>query len=350
MAEAILDDYDALISEAIRHDAEAAVQALRHKHNLLSPAEVDSLYSQKHHSKAFVEGLLSHNSVSVLIGDSGLGKSALAVQLGLCVAAGVPFLGMKTKQGLAVNVDHENGLAGSRDLRDALIGFLGLRKAPDDFRLWTPDYANCPLAIEEMCREAKPTLVTVDSLRSHDPYFESTEHAGAAMRQLHSTASKHGVAIVLIHHTRKPGPDGPPTLDAEDTQLMHWLNQASGHRAIINQADTRIAADIPSRGRGGELVLRWHRRIYGEGGPIYLERVCNEDADPIGYRRLSGPKLLGNPEQEAAFGKLPSRFAFKEAKQAYERSDDPTRKWLQKCMSLGIVEQPERGLYIKVSQ
>jgi hypothetical protein len=223
-----------------------------------------------------------------------------------------------------------------------------LHAAPDEFKLWTPDYSRRSIVIEEVCRELKPALVVIDSLRSHDPNFESTEQAGASMGQLRSAAYKHGVAIVAIHHIRKPSPEGVPALDREDTVLMQWLNQAAGHRSIINQSDTRIAADLPSTGRGGELVLRWHRRLYGERGPLYVERVSDDDGNAIGYRRLSGPKLLGNPDQQAAYENLPNEFSFTVARRIYGRTDDPTRKFLLKCETVGLTEQVGRGAYRKI--
>lgn len=334
-------------TEGVSLEASTAPNSLQ-KLGLLLPADVDRLCAQQHHSKAFVEDFISHGSVSVLIGDSGLGKSPLAYQLGLCVAAGLPFLGLKTQGGPVVYADYENGLRGSQDLRNALIGFLGLQKAPDDFILWTPDCALRSVAIEDVCREVEPLLFILDSLRSHDPYFEQTDHAGASMASLRSMASKHCTAILAIHHTRKPGPEGVPRLDQDETVLMEWLNQAAGHRSIINQSDTRVAAAEPGAKRGGDMILRWHRRIYGEGGPIYLERVCDDDGQPIGYRRIVGAGLLGNPEQEAAFARLKEEFTFREAKATYGRRDDPTRKWLLKSIQVGILTQEGRGVYRKL--
>jgi hypothetical protein len=62
---------------------------------------------------------------------------------------------------------------------------------------------------------------------------------------------------------------------------------------------------------------------------------------------LSKIELLGNANQENAFRKLPLEFTFKEAKQALGRSDDPTRKWLLKCVSLGIVREASKGRYAR---
>ena len=54
-----------------------------------------------------VEGLIPPRSVNILVGDSGIGKSPLAYQLGLAVASGTPFLDMPVQQGKVLLVDFE---------------------------------------------------------------------------------------------------------------------------------------------------------------------------------------------------------------------------------------------------
>lgn len=320
------------------------------RHHLLSRGDLERLCSQSHQGRGLVAGFIGHRSVSVLIGDSGLGKSPLAYQLGLCVAEGIPFLDLKTEPGCVVYVDYENGHEGILVLQQRLTRFLSLPKTPDTFLVWSPDTPGVGnLRIEELCQDVKPVLLIVDSLRSHDPSFEKADNAGDRVNSLRSIAARTGTALLAIHHVRKPGPEGPPTLDGDDTVLMQWLNQASGHRAIINQSDSRVAADYPKRGRGGEMVLRWHRRIHGEGGPLYLERVCDDEGNPIGYRRLTGAALLENPDQRAAYERLPGNFTFKDAKLIFGRSDDPTHKWLLRCENLGLVRKVERGVYHRVA-
>jgi len=319
------------------------------KHHLMQPPEVDRLCVAGHSSKSgVVAGLIARSSVAVLSGDSGLGKSPLAYQLALSVAAGVPFIEMKTEPGMVVYADYENSLEQSQEVRQQLVQHLGLSQAPDEFVLWTPD-SGYSLELEQICRDLRPTLLVIDSLRSHSPHFEKSEYAGEEMKGLNDVARKHGTAILVIHHIRKPGENGAPSLDNEDTGLMVWLKQTAGHSSIINQSHTRVAVDAPdqrkSHSQEAALVLRWHRRIYGESGPVYLERVCDASGEPLGYRRLSKLQLLGNPSQETALSGLPTRFSFDDAKRAYQRGDDPTRKWLQKCMALGLVVQVGRGVY-----
>ena len=328
----------------------------RIENHLLRPQDVDALCAhESSHTGGIVTGLIPKHAVSFLIGDSGLGKSPLAYQLGLSVAAGIPFLaGMETEQGRVVYLDYENGLQESRELRQQLVRFLGLPEAPKTFYVWTPDQEG-ELKLESLCK-GQPKLVIVDSMRSHDPQFEKGEHAGEKMKQLNDLARKYGAAILVIHHTRKPGENGVPRLDAKigdgkdarDTPLMLWLKETAGHSSIINQSHTRIAVDSPD-GRSSKaeaaLVLRWHQRLRDDAGPLYLERMCDGDGEPLGYRRIADIALLGHPEQIAAFEKLPPQFTFKEAKAAYKRADDPTRKFLVKCIQLGLIRQVGRGLY-----
>ena len=151
------------------------------------------------------------------------------------------------------------------------------------------------------------------------------------LQEARKVALSNNCAILLLHHVRKPGENGVPKL--EDTPALEWLIEAAGARALINQTNTRIAF-ASTNANDAAFVMKFFVKLKGEGGPIYLERVCNEEGDPIGYRAMVGVHLLGNPEQQTAFNKLPSQFAFKEAKTIYGRSDDPTKKWLRKCEAL----------------
>ena len=246
-----------------------------------------------------------------------------------------------------VYADYENGLEEGRELRERLVRFLELPESPKNFLIWTPDLRGEGSIDLERTSEGKPLLLIIDTVRSHSPQFEKTEHAGEQMKQLNRLAHKYGVAILAIHHLRKPGENGVPLLDNDDTGLILWLKQTAGHSSIINQSHTRIAVDSPDGRKklDAALILRWHRRVKGECGPLYLERVYDASGEPLGYQRLSNVSLLGKADQEDAFRKLPNQFSFKEAKEVYSRSDDPTRKWLQKCVSLGLVRQVAHGRY-----
>src|ERR1700682_3991627 len=54
-----------------------------------------------------VEGLVGEKSVNIVVGNSGLGKTPWLVQLCVCVAAGVDFMGRKVQQGPVLYEDSE---------------------------------------------------------------------------------------------------------------------------------------------------------------------------------------------------------------------------------------------------
>jgi hypothetical protein len=76
--------------------------------------------------------------------------------------------------------------------------------------------------------------------------------------------------------------NGAPSL--EDVSTLEWLHEAAGARALINQTNTRMAFDIRRHAEnpGSVLVFKSYVKMKGENGTLFLERVCNDDGDPIG--------------------------------------------------------------------
>lgn len=303
-------------------------------------------------TKYVVEGLLPARGVHVLVGDSGIGKTPFAYQLGLCVAAGKPFLGHDVRPSRVLYCDIENGGEQIVQVSDALCKYLGVHEQLSDFLIALPENFS---ALEETIRESKPDLVIVDTLRALDPTAEETNTSmGQELQKLHRIAREHDCAILLIHHIRKPPRDkGNLSSEArtlEDTRTLEWLNRAAGARALVNQTQTRIALDSYSGGREDvSLVMKSFVKIKGESGAIYLGRVLDEDGEPLGYRQITGVGLLGNKEQEEAFHRLPAEFTFKQAKFVYKKTDHPTSEWLKKCEAAGLLRKVSRGKYQKVA-
>jgi hypothetical protein len=290
-----------------------------------------------------VDGLLPAADVHIAVGDSGLGKTPWAYQLGLCVASGRPFLGYKVRQSRVLYYDLENGREEILGLGRSICRHLAIEKFPQDFFI-LHDNGNAPELASAIVK-FRPGLVIVDTLRAFRSDVEgSNEDTGRFLRDVRKIARSSKCALLLLHHIRKHGENDISSL--EDTPTLEWLEQAAGARALINQTNTRIAFDRPRRG-GDEaaFVMKYFVKLKGESGPIYLGRVCDDDGDPIGYRTIVGVRLLGNPDQEAAFEGLPQQFKFKEAMRVYGKTDDPTSKWLKKCIGANLVRQVARGHY-----
>ena len=326
------------------------------KLRLYTPSDLDKFCSESAKKAFVVDNLIARGSLGLVAGDSGLGKSPLFYQLGICVAAGIHWLDFPTKKGTVVYVDLENGELESKCIRDNLLRHLGLASCPDGFLT----VYSSSLDLKCLVARVNPDLIVIDTLRAYDPTFEADNtRAGLALQGFRAIAHETGAAILLIHHTRKPSDQKPPPA-LEDTPAIEWLNSACGARALVNQTDFRLgldarvgfgravlAASHPEITDEISLVFRGHVRVHGEVGPLYVARVF-DDGQPIGYRRASGVELLCNADQQTAFAKLPAQFSFKLAKEIYGRRDQATCDFLEKCCRLGIAQKKNKGLYVKV--
>jgi hypothetical protein len=297
----------------------------------------------------WLEVFLPANDISVAVGDSGLGKTPLAYQLGICIAAGKPFLGMPTTQSGVLYVDLENGANMLPALTENICKVVKLDSVPDEFRVISE---SCDFeAVANAIAHYEPGIVIADTLRALEPEAEEKNSGmGAFLKKSRAIAQEYGCAILLLHHIKKPREEALYQAALSDSKVMEWLNKASGARSLINQSNARIGIDSgDSTLTSSDLVMKWFVKLEGESENVYIERVLDEGGKALGYRRLQGINLLSNPDQRAAFERLPEQFTFKQAVQTYGRSDKPTNQWLRKCLAAGIVvQQVEWGPYEKV--
>jgi hypothetical protein len=295
-----------------------------------------------------VEGLLPSDDVHIAVGDSGLGKTAWAYQLGLCVASGRPFLDFSVREGRVLYFDKENGQEEIRAIGESLCSYLKIESLPKNFLVRNEEGAGVSLA--SAVEEYKPSLVIIDTLRAFQPNAEeNNKDAGRYIQEWKAIARTEHCAILLLHHPRKPKAEAGGIPDLEKAKPLEWLHEASGARALINQTNTRIAFDSPRKNEAAALVMKYHVKVKGGSEAIYIERVYDPEGDPIGYKRMSGVGLLDDQHQRDAFNGLPGEFIFKDAKRVYGKGDSATNGWLRKCEAVGLVKQPyPRGPYRKV--
>jgi len=286
----------------------------------------------------------------LLVGDSGLGKSALMYQMGFCVAAGVDFVGRRVRQGRVLIMDYENGLAQIDEMLAALAQHLGLSEAPDDLLIWNyndchPRFGQVNHTASELIREVRPTLTVIDSITAFKPEIEEKNSEATKVYQTLRTIMREcGSSFLASHHRGKISDNGfstPPSL--ENGNIRAWLAQARGAGALINGSDVRLGVDEPKSQRGvgnndPAVVMRGFGRVRGEISSMYLARIRDDDGEPLGYERLSGASLLFNPEQEETYRKLTLQFRFKDAQFVYGKGAQATTDFLKKCISIGIRE------------
>ncbi len=301
-----------------------------------------------------VDDLLPARSLAILAGDSGLGKSALAYQLAMCIAAGHDFLDRRVRQGRVVILDYENGLQQMMQLCRSLRDHLSLPRVPEDFRLWS--YNDSELGdegqkeIRRLVTRERPALVVIDSLTGYAPDVEEkTANAIRCLQELRQLMKTIDCSVLAIHHLRKPTNDHTPA-PLGTGRMREWFHRVRGAGALINATDVRLGVDVPSAASSEDaaLVFGGFLRVRGEIPPLMLSRDQDGRGEPLGYSLLTREDLL--PKfQRKKYKLLPKEFTFKQGKNIYAKGDQATHDFLQKCMTLGILRQEKRrGVYRKI--
>jgi hypothetical protein len=343
----------------------ASLPALRKHFAVRTHDELALRCSELGGTSYVIEDLFPARSIGIVVGDSGFGKSPLLYQAGICVAAGVPFLGQAVSQGKVLYLDYENGLQDSLEMTRRLSSHLGLEAVPAEFTMWhyndcSSDYSKEDHTIFDMIKALRPRLTIIDSLSAYCPEAEDKNSAVTPVFQGFRRAIRDfETTIVVVHHIKKPSnkPSEQPT-PLDECDPKEWLFQTRGARALINSSDVRLAVGMPGVSGGlrntqhapGDrlaLVLRGFGRIRGEIGPLFIARVHDEEHEPLGYRHLRGVDLLFNDDQEAAFERLPPSFTTGEAERIYERGSQATSDFLNKCIRSKLLRKVGRGRFEK---
>lgn len=287
-----------------------------------------------------VENLLFEGSVNIAVGDSGLGKTALLLSLGVAVASGNPFLGRQVAQGPVLFVDGESPATEFSQMLTALSFEAGLTAPPEDFYVYNPQWprqaagitGDIDVDLRKQIELIKPKLVIIDPLRIFFPSAES--NAEDTMRMIHllrELAGTYGVAFLVLHHRRKRNVNNKVSVEDD---VDAWLQEAAGSRALINQTDTRLAID---KGKQTDLVVGGFTRILGPLTPIHIIRVHDDDGQPVGYRTLAGLEHL-TPAQQAAYAALPESFRYTDAKNVLGgNSDRAATEFLNAGITFGVL-------------
>ena len=244
--------------------------------------------------KDVVQDLLTPMSVNTGLGDSGLGKTPALVQMGLCIAYGLPFIGQEVQRGRVLLVDYEN-FGRLRSLMGTLAGFLGIEKLDEE---WITTIRSAPdrKAVAREIEDYRPSFVLVDSLRGFDSKADGKSQAAADLitwcQQISQT---YNTTWMLIHHLRKGDSDPKKRPNLFGTESVRgWLQEAAGPLTIINQTNLRLGFAAPPKDINADLGMRGLFKLTGEVGPWYARRIYddNDRGRPLGYVRAEGADLL----------------------------------------------------------
>lgn len=274
--------------------------------------------------------------LAILAGRQKLGKTWLAIDWAVAVATGGCAMGLITcEAGNVLYIDMENG---PRRIQSRIkVIFPDERMRPDLSRL---EWTNEAPALDKGFIEAlddwrmsvpKPRLVIIDVLQRVKPAPSSAnrnayENDYAALADLQHWTTTNGIAVVVLHHTRKGGADDP-------------LEALSGSNGLSACADTTIVLDrnqngttLSVRGRDveeKESALKFTGGLWTAIGAAAEVRQSEERRAVLAVLRAS-PEPMSPSDIAAAAGK----------------SLGSVRKLVLAMAGAGEIERLERGRYV----
>ena len=215
--------------------------------------------------------ILSPGEKLMVAGPPGVGKTNICYNMAASLAAGNPVLGLTCRRPCRVLYAL---LEGNRKLQQKRLRKVLLNAEPetlgrfyfsriDGLDLSQEEHV---LALEELCRSLKIDVLFIDPFREAHPWGEDkSEDAARIMRVLNGLlAVLPGLAIVLIHHVRKPDP-------RRLTRAEQTLDQirGSGHLVASCQSVLLVNED-PNE--PDKLLADWvkHRDAEQRLAPMFL--------------------------------------------------------------------------------
>ena len=202
-----------------------------------------------------VDRLFERETVNMLSGDTGAGKSIMAQSLAVAVATGRPWLGREVSARSVIYLDEENpypvvygrlramGLCNAHRERLHYANRQGLRIGEDKWNAW--------LRREAAAHEAD--LIVIDTAMAATIAEVNENDAVVKLYgALRPIASELQLAILILHHERKHQPG--QTRDRSQAMMgaRQWAGQADRQVAVQRRGD--LLED--ERGDGGRTLRR----------------------------------------------------------------------------------------------
>ncbi len=164
--------------------------------------DIPSIWQCQASTTWLIDRLIPEAAVTLLCGDSGIGKSTFALAVAGAVAHGQAFLGRGTVQRPVLYVDRENPLAVVRERIDR----LGIIETADliIWGLWVNPLPDGPTAasILEFASAHRPLIIFDSLVGFHTGSEQDASETRRHMRAYISLASA-GAAVIVLHHTGK---------------------------------------------------------------------------------------------------------------------------------------------------
>ena len=204
-----------------------------------------------------VAGLLPGEGFGIIAGPRKHGKTLLELELGLCVAGGVPFLGRTVTQTPVLIIEEEGA---ARAMQDRLRGAANALGVPADAPLYIAHRQRYRLdipadvaAIDELIHATGAGLVIIGPLAqvaSIDENSNSADGMGPIVRTMTDLAARHRALVNLVHHLRKPMGTARAPKSVDD-----FFYLVRGADALVSGVDVALGLWRPPEDAEGTLYV-----------------------------------------------------------------------------------------------
>lgn len=242
-----------------------------------------------------VEGLLQRGVVTFVVGKGASAKSLFAQNIGLMVAAGVPWTHWEPRQAggvLIVNAEDDldeqrRRLAAARDAFNALpVQPLQTVETTDNvlFSLTPelrPQVTPAFHALSKLIQQLAPDVVVIDPLVEHHALNENDNgHMALVVSSLRRLARQANCALMVVHHGRKGAAGGDQ-------------DGARGASALVNAARAAITMEpmTDEQAKGLSEKERENQRMYisvADAKMNYAERLGHRFLKLEGQQHING--------------------------------------------------------------
>jgi len=160
-----------------------------------------------------IKGIIEDQSIGMLYGPSGGGKSFLAISMAASVGAGVDWYDHKVKQGSVVYANGEGHVGLSRRFKawEIKTGTAISNVYPTR----VPVLFGNPESVKKLSEEIdllpeKPSLLVIDTLARATAGMEenSAKEMGLFIENIDKLKRDHGCSVLIVHHTGKNADNG----------------------------------------------------------------------------------------------------------------------------------------------
>ena len=245
-----------------------------------------------------VDALWSDEAVGIIGGEPKCGKSFLALDLAVAVAAGIPCLRRfaVSRPGRVLLYPAEDALHIVRRRLDGICAAAGISLAALDVQVITAPSLRLDLeadraSLDETVARLQPRLLVLDPfVRLHRIDENASGEVAPVLAFLRELQRRHAIAVVLVHHARKGA--GTIQLTQRDNALALELVQPDRQLeppAAPTSVDQRITAVLAERRQPQPFAeLRTSCRVRT---PTLYQRLAAMIADGIVVKSVDGYSL-----------------------------------------------------------